>query len=301
MVTEKRILGITFFLIFTLIFLGILNTGGGEECIVLSKAEAVMIRGGGSSKSSSSPASVNIALSNVPYIYQDIAGYTRSKYYSGIASALMIRSKGRIGGSPNFYSRSQIESYMKRADTDLLNGYYRGIKINLVPNDLLFVNASYSRSFQFEYTKTAVLDLFYRSFTYLPNPYYVSSLSVSVDNYYDTGPKIWNQIKNNRQPVVVIVDVNKLNYYNKGGSYPASSTARTLRYQVIYGIYEQNGQKYVRVHDPLLANQRYNVFLASQYEDILVMSERAPAWVYPYAAVDLGKYKPSYIMLVYGN
>jgi hypothetical protein len=305
MVKGRKLFGLTFFLIFTAVFIAALKPGDREECMVVSRSEAAGVIGGKSSTIStisSAPPPLNISLSNVPYIYQDIPGNSRSAYYCGIASALMIRTKGRVGSSPYSYARSQIESWMKSVDTDLQNGYYSyNYKVNLVPNGLLYVKTNGSRSEQFEGTKTVVLDLFFNRYTYLPSPFYTSGLSIYVDNDYDAVDRIWNHIKNNNQPVVVITDLNELNYYNGRGSYPAWNANRSLHYQVVYGIYEQNGEKYFRVRDPLRNNEQFNVFSKYQYQDIIGMTNMAPVWVYGYGTIEARKTSPSYIMLVSGS
>jgi hypothetical protein len=191
---------------------------------------------------------------------------------------------------------------MKSVDEDLQNAYYSyGYKIDLVPNGLLYVRANASRSEQFEGTKTVVRDLFYYKYNYLPTPFYTTGISVYVDNNYDAVDRIWNYIKNNNQPVVVITDLNKLSYYNERTSYPAWNEARALHFQVVYGIYEEGGEKYFRVHDPLLKYAYNKQFSSTQFQDIITMSEKAPAWVYNYGSADAGKYNPSYIMLVSGS
>ncbi|MDR1108616.1 MAG: hypothetical protein LBL19_06240 [Spirochaetaceae bacterium] len=124
---------------------------------------------------------------------------------------------------------------------------------------------------------------------------------ILVENYDTAIDTIWNHIKNNNQPVVVITDMNKLDYYNWKYKYPEWNDARNLHYQVVYGIYEQNGERYFRIYDPWTANRTKNVFSKYQYQDIIAMSQATPAWVYQYGSIENNKYNPAYIMLVYGN
>jgi hypothetical protein len=114
--------------------------------------------------------------------------------------------------------------------------------------------------------------------------------------------RIWNHIKNNNQPVVVITDLNKLDYYNGQTSYyPAWNAKRSLHYQVVYGIFEKNGEKYFRIHDPLYRNRQNKEYSKYQLQDIIAMAEMAPVWVYQYGTVEARKSNPAYTMLVSGS
>jgi hypothetical protein len=297
---RKKPFGITLFFIFIAgLFIAVLKPGEWEECMSVSRAEAAGVRGGSAGTVSTVPPAVDINLSNVPYIYQNISNNSRSNYYCRIASALMIRTKGNVGSRPYSSTRSQIESWMKVADDDLKNGYYSA-NINVVPYGVLYVNSKYDRPTQYENTRYAVTRLAYNGFYYFPGPYNITGVTANVVNY-DTGiDMIWNHIKNNKQPVSVVTDMNKLDYYNQGKSYPTWNQARTLHYHVVYGIFEKNGEKYFRVHDPWLAYQTYNIFSKYQYQDIIGMEQMAPAWVYQYGSNEKNLYRPSYTMMVYG-
>jgi hypothetical protein len=73
MVTGKRILSITLFFIFMAIFIGALKPGDREECMVLSRAEDGMVRGGKAGYASTVSPPLDITRSNVPCHYQDIS------------------------------------------------------------------------------------------------------------------------------------------------------------------------------------------------------------------------------------
>jgi hypothetical protein len=189
---------------------------------------------------------------------------------------------------------------MINVDTDLQNGY-PGYKVNLYPNGLMYINSSYSNITQYSITQYINTCLFYNSFSSLPGPYSVNGISYVVENYNTAAEVIWNHIKNNNQPVVVITDMNKLDYYNQSNPYPTYNQARNLHYQVVYGIYEQNNNQYFRVHDPWYGYRNNKVFSKNQYQNIIGMERGSPAWIYNYGTYDLSKTYPAYIMLVYGN
>jgi hypothetical protein len=74
-----------------------------------------------------------------------------------------------------------------------------------------------------------------------------------------------------------------------------------IQNQVVYGIYEQNGDKFFRVRDPLFQNRFNASYSKAKYKDIITMASGSPALVYQYGVSDRKKYSPAYLMLVYGN
>jgi hypothetical protein len=67
---------------------------------------------------------VNIQLNNIPYVTQRIPNNQKSKYYCGLASALMVRGKNIVG-----YPAQPVPNYadnMIKMDNYLLNSNMYG-------------------------------------------------------------------------------------------------------------------------------------------------------------------------------
>jgi hypothetical protein len=125
----------------------------------------------------------------------------------------------------------------------------------------------------------------------------------AVHNYAVTGKSaatkaIWDHIKANKQPVVV-VDSNK----QGGGNRVRTSSIRpTLHYIVIRGIREDRagGTRYFMVYDPAV----YSSALEYTEEDlrslIALPGNTYPPWVYNYGQYITGG-DPAYIIKVQGD
>jgi hypothetical protein len=196
------------------------------DCIVLRSEDVSNVRGG--SGRSAPPPRVNVKLSNVPYIFQEIANpqslAQRSNYWCGIASALMVRSKSTFNDSMIF-SRSSYEHSMEQMDNHLKDYYLNyGYRIDVVQNGgLLYISSSESNSNQYTKTKTVLTNLYKPSFYdgVWSDQGLVSGIAVNVYTADDAINAIWNHIYNNKQPAVIIIDSNKLNYIT---TYPNYST-----------------------------------------------------------------------------
>ncbi|MHB9291358.1 hypothetical protein Holit_00433 [Hollandina sp. SP2] len=265
----------------------------------------------------------------MPYVTQyiyDTRGIreTRSAYYCGIASALMVRAKTSKGNSsaPPIYNAagggnySHVNNDMRSIDTYLQNGRYgtSSRKVDVLYNQGLLYIGCGTDADQY-WTTVEILQGVYRGLLNGRYPdgiandnRHVSEVSmwlVSARDNFETKARseatkaIWDHITNYNQPVVVVVDSNK---QLAGGGIRTSSSAPTLHYIVIRGIREtSSGIRYFCVHNPAyyLNNLEYR---EADLIDLMGMYG-APEWVYRYGRdtiVPNGD-MPAYILTVYGD
>jgi hypothetical protein len=302
---------------------------------IIQPEDAVLVQGGGATPGgiSLSPTAaaapvtaINITLSSVPYVTQYIpvgnnGSHTpSSEYYCGIASALMVRGKNKIGTSaPTLYlsgqksNTSTINSNMQTIDYYLQNGQYgsygSGSKQVSVLNNkgLLYIGIGTDEE-QYKITESILKDVFTgirRDITDgALNNGNVTSVTMApmraVIGPSDSATKaIWDHINNYNQPVVVVVDSNKQNPNNSNTLLPSSSIP-TLHYIVIMGIREEGsgGTKRFSVYDP--SNSRYPLeYTETNLRTLMDLPATWPQWVYSYGASKVGS--PAYILKVQGK
>jgi hypothetical protein len=313
-----------------LIWVAVLKPGG-SGCRVLHPDEAAMVRGGSSSSGASSSQAVNIPLNNVPYVtqhlnpkYSNSQQVSRSKKYCGIASALMVRAKypknsssapALFDGWEN-YNYLNVDTEMKRIDDKLLSGYYgyyyNNRKIDVLTNKgLLYINQDLNDTQQFDVTTNIVRGVYTgtsgddplsssirkNSDAVSVDNGHVTNVSIWTANAVDVTNSIWNHIKNNRQPAVVVVDSNKQDY----DKVLASTKEPILHYIVIRGIYESSsgGTRNFLIYDPsaYYANLSYS---EDNLRKLIAMPYNTPAWVYNYGNPITGS-NPAYGLTVQGD
>jgi hypothetical protein len=287
-----------------------------NECRILSSSEVTEIRGGASSsggggKGVITPVPANapklltvpITLDNIPYISQytdstDRSG--RSDKYCGIASALMVRAKGWKGTYSFPISSSSATYPMQTMDKDLRDGNYGGHRIDVIQNRGLLYLSQLDGSAQ-QYSKTiTVLKSLYKPDAYtrtVYDTYRVSDIAPKVLNRGDATVMLWNHIKNNKEPAVVIIDSNKTFYVQM--KKPVPNMEPVLHYIVIAGIFQSGSAKYFWVRDPAMGNQLFE-YTESQLQTLMTIPDKTDsAWLY-YYAIGMGIFNPCYILLVQG-
>jgi hypothetical protein len=256
--------------------------------LILQAAEGKAVKGGllpsigggggkGGSSGNSSSSSVNITLKNVPYVNQYVDSPS-ANYYCGLASALMVRAKN-AGTAPSL-SYGFIESDLKRIDENLQDSKYAGLRVDVSANrdDGIFYDNNH-----------------------------VSGVTVNI---LSTGTgaatnAIWNHIKNNRQPVVILIGSSVIQNVQTNGQAPTNRGMPILHYVVMYGTKEVNGIKRFIFYDPAAID---NIPSRDLNEHQLCELMRMPPtqitgykWVYDYPSWDLRISDPAYILLVQGD
>jgi hypothetical protein len=309
--------------LFTGIGMGLLLTAAllpnQNECRILSSLEVTEIRGGaasggggggknliipvGSGQGTQSALAAPIQLSNIPYVSQYTDAFDRSGRslrYCGIASALMVRAK-EVKGSFSFPIPSwRATDPMITIDRDLRNGYYGGYKIDVVENyGLLYLSRLDLPSQQYNKTITVLKSLYKPEWfvnTAL-DTMRVSNVEPKVLNSGDATIMLWNHIKNNREPAVVIIDSNKTYYVENNKS--LQNWEPVLHYIVIAGIAQSGSTRYFLVLDPLF-NDQYRKYSESQLQTLMTIPNKTgSAWLYNYAS-GMGIFNPCYILLAEG-
>jgi hypothetical protein len=241
----------------------------------------------------------------------------RAKYSknSSSAPALYISSQ--------FANYSNVDADMKQIDKYLQAGDYgsNGKKVDVLTNQgLVYINSSLSNNaanWISQYNSTAdILAGIYTGklggpggasdFISLDNRH-ISSVSMQpisaklksgTTEISDATKAIWNHIKNNRQPVVVIVNSNKISGY----SIQESWDIPRLHYIVIRGVYEEDRSGGIRrfmVYDPAsyLRNLSYT---EADLRKLMALPDNTPEWVYKYGNQKTGE-NPAYILMVQGD
>lgn len=330
--SSKRVIGFAAaFIMFATVSVAALKPIGGEVRI-LQPQEAAMIRGGSGGGGKAS-AKEDITLKNVPYITQHLnsANYgsidiARSKRYCGIAAALMVRAKNEkdTANAPSSLwngwdsvNYQTVDTAMKRIDDNLKLGYYgfNAPKVDVLTNKgLLYINPNlssinpYDATAQFDVT-AAILRGVYTGTSGDPLNARKNSDAISFDKGHVTGvmmwatgaqnatSSIWNHIKNNHQPAVVVVDSNK-QVANKVISSPNEPT---LHYIVIMGISEESpgGTRYFSVYNPgiYIGGLKYS---EQDLQKLIALPRNTPAWVYYYGNPIVGS-DPAYVLTVQGD
>jgi hypothetical protein len=297
---------------------------------ILLPDDVVMVRGGASSSNgggtifSPSPAApdpvrtVNITLSNVPYVHQYIYNGAnrlyRSRDYCGIASALMVRGKNEKGTSAPilYYSGLKTNAQgtnddLKKIDENLQQGQYGnyGKQVDVYANHGLLYLGRESIDEQYSYTTDILKGVFtgkLRSVNDTAFNYgYVKSvtmgvMSATIGTSNSATKAIWDHINTYNEPVVVVVDSNKQNNINT-----QNYTAPTLHYIVIMGIREASsgGTRYFSVYDPA-NNSSYPIqYTEANLRYFMEMPSNAPEWVYWYGMRQANP--PAYILKVKGK
>jgi hypothetical protein len=228
-----------------------------------SAGRCVMVRGGSSNgggsppslspwfEGTSSPSSIKIALDHVPYATQYIKNSNGSRYapsnnFCGLASALMVRGKVHQNSSPpalfdqaNGVNYESVNKDMKTIETNLQNGkygYYQK-RVNVSSQGLLY-SGNESDTQQFQYTADITLAVYQgklndgyrdnlaneRGYPRNTDIQILSSNMDAISNGLSEATRvIWNSIYASREPVVVVVDSNKIGatgYYQDSNSRP---------------------------------------------------------------------------------
>jgi hypothetical protein len=312
----------TLFMFMAISVSAVQSKSGGHR--ILKPEEAVMVRGGlvspggggggkwgssGSGGSGSSTASP-IILNNIPYVSQT-TNSPRSQYYCGIACALMVRAKNPKGTSnaPTI-NQSTAQSILEQIDRALDDGYYAGNKVNVWANKgLLYISPNYESN-EIQYNKsTAVLRSLYTAKN-SDNVFYenghVSGVTFNIlhtDSDAATNA-IWNHINNNRQPVIIVIDSNVMDYVQQNGTAPPDNSRLVpfLHYVVVRGI-KNTGRRIFSIYDPGAFNPNLQIREYSESELRILMSlpRNTSAWVYQYPSRSLGISDPGYVLSVQGD
>jgi hypothetical protein len=219
---------------------------------------------GGSATSAA--ATVDIKLDNVPYVYQEDTngnyGGSRSSQYCGLASARMIRTKKQYGTSAS--SLHDDDALWMFAVDKWLQSNTGSKYVNIGKTGLVYApsaNSGINAQDNYQKTQAILKDIYLSTSHPIKSDQDTSRVSALLfqliypSNAMDT---IWNHIKNNNEPVVVIVDSNLLEHYFWNNSsiyrYPNSGDPRMLHYVVIAGIREKNSVREFYVYDPLFTH-----------------------------------------------
>jgi hypothetical protein len=287
---------------------------GAMELRLLDEQEAASVYGGVSMSSSSggkggssAPQPVNIQLKNVPYVYQYTSN-PRSNNFCGLASALMVRAKEKKNMDGPMLWESRIESDMDIMDSNLQRGTYLfGAPLDVVRNNgLLYLDSFDSRSTQWSKTVSILSKLYTAKGTdgVFFDKGHVSSVEAKILSANNATEVIWNHIKNERQPVVIVIDSEIRYDVDKQKSLPLSYRRKTptLHYNVVMGIKESSGTRGFLVYDPaIMTNEYYFYYTESQLRILMALPSNTPAWVYEYPRDSLSIYDPCYILLVRGD
>ena len=288
--------------------------GHGQPVRELAQNEKEAVQGGlffggssgGKGGGGSSSRYDDITLKNIPYYQQNDSTNSRSQYYCGLASAMMVRNMGYSYSSSAYcttLSQLQVNEYMKAVDNALKSlraSFYfsrleSGDSINLAEHGLLYYdylldNASWNSASDRGklFSKTwGVLNSLYTDATLsglLPIQYYVGNISVRVAPTSSAEDQIWSHIKNKKQPVVVVMDSNRSDELILQHSINGMTASPTLHYEVIVGIKEDSSGKWFIVNDPWETYGPNRKYKASDFVKAMeVNSGVMPQWVYYYA------------------
>ncbi|MDR1248295.1 MAG: hypothetical protein LBK63_03235 [Treponema sp.] len=305
-----------------------LASGQESEVIVLTANDVAAIKGGVSTgggsgglfKTTITPASstVNIQLSNVPYIYQEndypISGYVdRSEAYCGLASALMVRTKLKYKEIAYSIGHGFDYQWMEKIDR-WLDLRWDSKHINIYPTGLVFVGSNMN-SENFDNTKSILREIYLTKddpntgdsvFFHPNNTDRISGLDMQLQEPDMAMNNIWNHINANKQPVVVITDSVLLGYYftDRRSQYPSENMPRVLHYVVIAGIRNTNSYREYLILDPLqIRGTRY--LKEEELKDVITLKKDRSTfisqdqWVFEYTMTTGSR--GSYIMLVNGS
>ncbi len=231
----------------------------------------------------------------------------------------MIRTKREYGynaalyGNP--YSTYEYEDYLIRMDNALraapgssYNPFQYQIDV-IANHGLLYVNPYVSDKTQYERTDELLRDMYYR-IEYFPyeggwdyeifpvKSVYLGCINIQIYPADQVVNKIWEHINNYWEPVVTIIDSNKIGTVLSRDIYDGSA-ATTLHYNVVIGIKERDGTRYFIVYDPI---RRYNKreYKVDDYKWMMTIPpDVSGSWVYDYPYYDKGIDEPCYVMTVF--
>ena len=345
MIKNKNFLKLLFiifgFIIILSLFYNTTNKDISKNIRLLSIEEKETVTGGlfgGGGKGGGVSSSINydnITLSNVPYYNQTngIDNNWRSKYYCGLTSTFMVRHMGNDYNSSNYYvyaNQSDVDKCMQVVDSalnsssaylsfySLDNGEYLNIvgsatKYNpQYDGGLLYTNSFMTSNQQFEKTKSIINELYTSNLKRLMwddtlNKTNVNNVSIEVLGHTEVLDKIWNHIRDNKKPVVVVMDSSCTIDLIKKKSIFGMSYSPVLHYNVIVGIKEDSTGKYFIINDPgendFLGKGEHRLYKAEDYVNSLRINRYVkPDWVYEYAENNhTGNWSDDgcYVMFVY--
>lgn len=299
-----------------------MNIKQSEQARIMSLLESLSVVGGFSSSGSGSSSgkllsssssgssvsnnNVNIELKNVPYVFQEGVYYAdpeRAKRYCGFATATMIRGKGcdyKEDDYATWFNKNDRYEH-ERSMVDMDN-YLREVAwsedlkcVDVVKNEGLLYLPDWGENNETCFLETEkILEKLYTSnnflsYTRVLEQDNVHSCRIQVVDEEDVIDKIWNHITTYKEPVVTIIDSNKLDNLN-------SWAQPILHYNVVYGIKKENNRKKLLVYDPLQEYKK-RTYAPDEYKQMMSLPYDTPAWLYDYG-VECGVFDPCYIMTI---
>jgi hypothetical protein len=167
---------------------------------------------------------------------------------------------------------------------------------------LLYINPYESREIQYKKSIGILNDIYTkRGSDGIPDTYRVHSVDAGVKNASQAIDEIWDHIKFYKQPVVVVVDSNIMEYMTKNPVPPSVRGVPTLHYIVIIGMRESQSSfiKYFSIYDP--DTPGIVEYTSTQFKGLITMPANTPEWVYNYPKNDLWIYEPCYRLLIFGT
>lgn len=302
----------------------------------LCPGPAVPAIGAGTPTGTGTGKAVNIILANVPYVTQIVNNSTDSRgaYYCGLASALMVRAKNKLSDStaPVLYydwsgvNAGNADNALVDMDWYLRYGYYgsgtgsTAVDVAANRTGLLYTSSTATKEEQYLATVNILKGVYTGKFKdgrtdnllnyghvsgVIMGPASTGKYIITITEMSVATKEIWNHIKANYQPVVVVVDSNKQVYSSQDGKVQSTSGPPTLHYIVIRGIRENGsgGTRYFLVYDPWLYSRNLEYTEENLLKLMALPSNTKPKWVYDYGTENVTpKWDiPAYILKVQGD
>jgi hypothetical protein len=228
--------------------------------------------------------------------------------FCGVAAALMVRSKSAKNTEIIPDSGDAIRQSFEALVDGLYKGDYGGGSINVNVNGLLYSDGRtgyQAADEQFGVTENVLRNV------YMAQKYaqwcdyisidrgFVTSISISCMPLDLALSSIWTNIESNREPAVVIADLNKI--LKIRDSIPLGTNV-ALHYIVIAGVRKNNGLREFYVFDPW-ETMRGHWYPESDLRTIMEVDSSYPLWLWYYASdpAKPGIANPCYVGLINSN